>query len=194
MFNNTLSGTIQVCHMQGSNVTGGAFTTVYNEHLLNTPWDGTGCTGRSDSSNISMTWATGNSQGYMKGSPGVTDSDTCANETTPCAPISLTNSTVGAGHNLTSSSTVADAVTTTWCATLASFSSEFAIGTEAANACKFGTTDGCTYITSNHTMSCSGQTAVARPATTAWDSGAYQYSASQSQTVQPPTALSVIVQ
>jgi hypothetical protein len=193
MFNNTLSGAIQPCHMQGSNPTGGAYTTVYNEHLLNTPWDGTGCTGRNDSSNISMTWATGDSQGYTKGSPGITDSDTCANETTPCASIASTNSTVGAGHNLTNNSTVTDAVTTTWCATLASFSSEYAIGTEAATACKYGTTDGCAYNLSSHAMVCPAQTAVARPAG-AWDAGAYQYSTSQTQTLHPPTGLSVLVQ
>ena len=72
--------------------------------------------------------------------------------TTPCAPTSNTNSTVGAGGNHQA-----------YCTTLAGFSSEAAIGTDAANACQLGTTDGCAYNATSHTMSCPAQTAVARP-------------------------------
>jgi hypothetical protein len=186
MFNNTISGGQQPCHLGGSNTTGGQFLTVLNEHLLNSSWDSTGCIGRNDASNISMTWATGNSQGYMSGSAGRADADTCANDsTTPCAPTSAGNGTVGTGGNHQA-----------YCTALAAFSSEPAIGTDAANACKFGTTDGCAYNASAgvHAMQCPAQTAFARPASAAWDEGAYQYSASQSQAPQPPTNVLITVQ
>ena len=166
MFNNTISGGYQLCHGNGSNVTGGIYTTVFNEHLLNSPWDGSGCTGYLDSSDISMTWATGNSQGYMSGSAGISDSDTCANDTTkPCSPTSAGNGTVGTGANHNA-----------YCATLATYSTEPAIGTDAANACKLATTDACSYNLTTHTMTCPAQTAVVRPPSSAWDAGAYQFS------------------
>jgi len=44
----------------------------------------------------------------------------------------------------------------------------------AGQACKYGTTDACTYDSSTHTVTCPGRTPVARPATAAWDDGAYQ--------------------
>ena len=167
MFNNTLSGAIQVCHLSGSNPTGGQYLYVYNEHLLNTPYDGTGCNGGAgDASNVSMTWAVGDSQGYLTGSAGFTDSDTCANESAkPCTPTATGNGTVGTGHNEAA-----------YCSTLATYTSETAIGTDAANACQYGTTDGCSYNRTTHTMNCPAQPQVARPASAAWDAGAYQFS------------------
>jgi hypothetical protein len=184
MFNNTLSGGQQPCHLAGSNTTGGQYLTVLNEHLINTPWDGTGCTGHGDASNIAMSWATAHAQGYTTGAAGMSDADTCANDATkPCTPTSAGDSTVNAGGNHQA-----------YCTTLASYSSEYAIGTEAANACKYGTTDGCAYNTSTHTMNCPAQTAIARPASTAWDAGANQFSASQAQAPQPPSNLQAAVQ
>lgn len=176
MFNNTFSGTIQPCHLSGSNPTGGRYLYVYNEHLLNTPYDGTGCQGGSgDASNVAMTWATGITQGYISAIAGIVDSDTCANETSAaCSPTSLTSGTVGTGVNHQD-----------YCSQLATYSAEYAIGTEAADACKYGTTDACGYITSTHTTSCPAHSPVARPTSGAWDSGAYQYTASQAQLPQP---------
>jgi hypothetical protein len=186
MFNNTLVGVEQPCHVQNVNH-GGQFLTVLNEHLINTPFDGgstTACTGIADATNKAMSDATATSQGYTTGSPGNVNSNTCAHDTTtPCSPTSSGNSTVGAGGNHQA-----------YCTTLASFSSEFAIGTEAANACKFGTTDGCAYNSITHTMVCPAQTAVARPSSSAWDVGAYQFSGSQAQAPQAPTNLQASVQ
>lgn len=200
MFNNTLvdgnsGGWTQPCSI-GSYVTqGGQYLTVYNEHLINTGFDSVGssgnsCTGVNSTTNVSMSDATATSQGYMTGNAGTYLSNTCANEsTTPCSPTATTSSTVGAGSNLTA-----------YCTTLAGYGSEYAIGTEAANACNYGTTDGCSYNTATHTMNCPAQPAVAR--STSWDSGAYQYSgvgATQktvpppNNTVQPPTSLKVIL-
>jgi hypothetical protein len=180
MFNNTLVDGTQPCYL-GPNNTGGKYLTISNEHLINSGLDGSGaggCTGKASATNISMTVATAISQGYLQSSGGTTNADTCANEATrPCSPTSATNGTVGAGANQQA-----------YCTKLASYSSEFAIGTEAANACKFGTTDGCTYNISTHAMVCPAQTAAARPASTAWDSGAYQFTAAM-----PPNAASMLV-
>ena len=167
MFNNTLSGALQPCHLSGSNKTGGQYLTVVNEHLMNTVWDGSGCAGgSSNSSNVSQTWSQSDGQGYTTGSPGFTDADSCANEaTTPCNTTASSDATVGKGSNLQS-----------YCSTLASFSSEPAISVDAANACKYSMTDGCAYNAQSHTMVCPAQSLVSRPLTTAWDSGAYQFS------------------
>lgn len=172
MFNNTfvdgnLGGYTQPCSLDGYVNHGGQYLTVYNEHLINTSFD-TGtipCTGVNSATNISMSDATATIQQYTTGSPGTYLSNTCANDgSTPCAPTLSTNSTVGAGANHQN-----------YCTMLASYTSEYAIGTEAANACQYGTTDGCSYNTTTHTMTCPGQTPVARPASGAWDSGAYQF-------------------
>jgi hypothetical protein len=183
MFNNTfvdgnLGGWNQPCYMDGYVGHGGQYLTVYNEHLINTSFDTgtTSCTGASSSTNVAMSDAAANSQGYTTGSPGTYVSNTCANEgTTPCAPTASTNSTVATGANYQS-----------YCTVLASYSSEYAIGTEAATACQYGTTDACSYNATTHTMNCPAQTAVARPSTGAWDAGSYQYASTRPQ---PPTNL-----
>ena len=179
MFNNTLSGGQQPCHLSGSNTTGGRYLTVLNEHLINTPWDGTGCTGRNDASNVAMTWAAAHTQGYTTGTVGMSDADHCAHDTTtPCAPTASGNATVGAGANHQA-----------YCTALATFSSEPAIGTEAANACKNGTTNACAYNSTTHTMNCPGQVAITRPSSGALDVGVYQFSSVQTQAPQPQTNL-----
>ena len=178
LFNNDFVDTSSVtCHGSGSNVSGGAYFTAYNNQLIGTTFDASGCTGYSDSSNVIMSDSTATSQGYTTGVAGTTAANNCAHDsTTPCSPTAGTNSTVGAGHNLTNNSALTAAVTTTWCATLATYSvSDPSVGVDAANACKLGTTDGCAYNAITHTMVCPAQTAVARPASTAWDIGAYQY-------------------
>ena len=129
-----------------------------------------------------MSYSTANSQGYMTGGAGFSDPDTCTNDgTTPCTPTSGSDSTV-----------VASANKQTYCTALAGYASEPAIGTDAANACKYGTTDGCAYNANNHTMNCPGQSAVARPTSGAWDAGAYQYNG-QGLPPNPPTSLSAVV-
>ena len=186
MFNNTLIDIQQPCNV--SNVGhGGQYLTVLNEHLINTPFDtntGTACTGRSSATNIAMSDATATSQGYTTGSSGTAGTrNTCANDsTTPCAPTSGTNSTVGAGANHQA-----------YCTALAAFTSEPAIGTDAANACKFGTTDGCAYNATTHAMICPAQTPAARPASNAWDIGASQFLLS-SQVPLPPANLQITLQ
>ncbi|MGC2639246.1 MAG: hypothetical protein WA294_18825 [Acidobacteriaceae bacterium] len=172
MFNNTLVDLSQTCKTSGSNLSGGAYLTVYNEHLINSPYDGPGCTGYGSSSNVVMSPATAQSQGYTMASAGLSSPHTCANDgTTPCAPMASTKATVGVGTNVQ-----------TYCTQLASYTSDSSISVDAANACKYGTTDGCSYNGTSHTMVCPGQGVVTRPTTTAWDSGAYQYFGAQAPT------------
>lgn len=176
MFNNTLVDMTQPCYLNSiNNGTGGKYLTVINEHLINAPYDSPkqspGCTGGpSSATNISMSNAVATTQGYTTGLAGITKGNNCANEgTTPCAPTTTSSGTVGQGSNVAE-----------YCQTLATFTSEPAISVDAANACKFGTTDGCAYNATSHTMVCPAQAVVSRPISTQsgapkWDSGAYQY-------------------
>jgi len=188
MFNNTLVDGTQPCYNSTTNI-GGQYLYVSNEHLINSPYgQGTGapCNGLNDPSNIAMSDATAISQGYGTNTGRLNtqnNSINCANDgTTPCAPTSSTNSTVAAGTNHQS-----------YCTILASYSSEYAIGTDAANACKYGTTDGCAYNTTTHTMVCPAEASVARPASGPWDSGAYEY-ASSGDPPAPPSNLQALPQ
>jgi len=183
MFNNTLLDVTQPCYVPNVNH-GGQYLTVLNEHLINAPFDvgTTPCTGMGNATNVAMSDGTATTQGYTTGSSGTVNSNTCANDsTTPCSPTSAGKSTVGTGANHQA-----------YCTALAAYSSEYAIGVEAANACKYGTTDGCAYNTSTHSMVCPAQTAIARPASTAWDVGAYEFSGASGP--QPPTSLQAVVQ
>ncbi len=186
MFNNTLADGTQPCNLNSA-AGGGASLYIYNEHLINSPFNGTGCNGLSDSSNVAMSDATSVTQGYATRTGQTNtqnaESITCANGTTPCTPTTGSNATVGAGHNETSA----------YCAALATFTSEFAIGTDAYNACKYGTTDACAYNTTSHAMSCPAQTAIVRPLSAAWDAGAYQFQAMTVPPVAPPTSLQATV-
>jgi hypothetical protein len=178
MFNNTLVDVQQPCSVSNVNH-GGQYLTVLDELLIDTSFDSgsTACTGISDSTNISMSDSAATQQGYTSGSGGTSGgTNTCANDVTPCAPTAPSNSTVGKGANHQA-----------YCTALAAFSSEPAIGTDAANACKFGTTDGCAYDTSKHAMTCPAQAPAARSAINAWDVGASQLLPSQGP--QPPTNL-----
>src|SRR5205085_2064995 len=81
-----------------------------------------------------------------------------------------------------------------YCTALASYTSESAISVTAANACRYGTTDGCAYNASTHAMKCPAQTIVARPAGGAWDIGAYQFSGSSGTGPTAPSGLAAVVQ
>jgi hypothetical protein len=169
MFNNTLVNTLQPCYVSTVNH-GGEYLTVLNEHLIDTPFDTgtTACTGVSSATNVAMTNSTATTEGYTTGSGGNAGGpNTCANDTTkPCSPTSISDGTVGAGSNEQS-----------YCTALAGYTQEYAIYNDAASACQYGTTDACSYNSTTHSMSCPAQTAVARPATGAWDSGAYEFQA-----------------
>ena len=182
MFNNTLVDVVQPCYLGLTPPYYGTNFTIANEHLINTPLDGgssTPCNGYNSATNVAMSDATATSQGYTTGSGGTSGgSNTCANDgTEPCSPTASSKSTVGAGANKQS-----------YCTTLASYSSDPSVGTDASNACKYGTTDGCSYNSTTHTMSCPAKTTVARPSG-AWDAGVYQYTGGP----PPPTGLTAVV-
>ena len=184
MFNNTFVdlGQPLVCHGTGSDTTGGIYLTALNNHLINTTWDGTGCTGgASSATNVSLTTATASSQGYVSGAGTYRTSNCASDSTKPCAPTVASAGTVGTGGNHQA-----------YCTALAAFSSEYAIGIQAASACKYGTTDGCGYDVVNHKMNCPAQTAMARPSSGAWDAGAYQYDTGN-LLPDPPSSLVVVV-
>ncbi|MDE3110072.1 MAG: hypothetical protein KGL02_09035, partial [Acidobacteriota bacterium] len=185
MFNNTIVGAAQPCYLPTISH-GGQYLTVYDEHLIGTSFDSgsTACTGVSSPTNVSVSFATAVTEGYLTTGGTGGSGYTCANEsTTPCSPIAATNSTVGTGANHMA-----------YCNALASFTSEPAISTDAANACAFGTSDACSYNLSNHTMNCPAQALVARPTSTAWDAGAYQFSGTVAQAPAAPTGLTATVQ
>jgi len=106
------------------------------------------------------------------------------------SPVASTNSTVATGTNETSG----------FCATIATAAMSDSALTDAANACKFGTSYALSYNATTHTVSIPSLTPVARPASAVWDKGAYQFSASlasqtsQGQAPQAPTNLQITVQ
>jgi len=188
MFNNTLVDTNQPCYL-GPNGTKGQYLIIANEQMIGAGgYDGSGAGGciggpgnTPSSTIVNMSDALASTQGYTTGSPGTAFIDSCANDSTrPCSPTASGASTVGTGNNLQS-----------YCTTLAGYTSEPAIATDAANACKYATTNACSYNAATHTMVCPAQAPVARPVSGAWDVGAYQYSSSQTQPAAPqvPTLL-----
>lgn len=96
-----------------------------------------------------------------------------SSQTFAFAPTSGGSPTVGAGNNVTS----------TLCAALTTAAGTDATLTDAAAACGKDTRYACTYNPTNHTNTCPARTTVARPASTAWDIGAYE-----SPTVNGPIA------
>jgi hypothetical protein len=187
MFNNTFVNANHPCGYPPANSTNGQYLTVYNEHIIGGSWTTGNCTGGPKSANnLQMSDSTATSRGYTSGSGGTSGApNQCANDTTPCAPTASGSGTVGVGTSLQS-----------YCTTLAGYTSDIAIGTDAANACKYATTDACTYNATTHTMNCPAHTPNARPSSGNWDSGAHQYNASAASGSVPsaPTGLTAIVQ
>lgn len=182
-FNNTVVDTKIDCAGTNDN-TNGQYLTILNNHMINAAYSGATCSGGPNSAtNVAMSDATATSQGYTTGSSGTAENgNNCANDSTrPCSPTAANSGTVGSGTNLQN-----------YCTTLAGYTSEQAIGTDAANACRYSTTDACAYNTSTHTMACPAQTAVARPSSGAWDSGAYEFN-TQDPPPNPPTGLAAVV-
>jgi hypothetical protein len=115
---------------------------------------------------------------YMTPATAASQGYTSAND---YAPASSSGSTVGAGSNQTS------------------FCNGFSDALAKAS-CLSGTTAGCSYNVSNHTVNCPGVTPVARPSSGAWDVGAYQFSGTGttgttgSTQPSPPTTLTAVAQ
>jgi hypothetical protein len=103
-------------------------------------------------------------------------------QTYPFSPVASTNSTVQwAGTNETS-----------YCNNLSSSSDPLLQA--AGAACKNDTTYACSYNAATHMVSgCPTRTPNARPTSGSWNSGAYQYSSSQSSGPNAPTNLQAVV-
>jgi hypothetical protein len=155
-FNNTMESQFALSSGMSSTAN------LYNNH----------CIGASDCANNEGTWTvnettnlaqclgTGAGCSDANASPHFdqyTDSQTYAD-----SPVASTNSTVGAGTNKQS-----------LCTTIS------ALNAAAGTACQSDTGYTCTYNTTNHTVSCPERTQVARPTSTAWDIGAYEFNSSQ---------------
>ena len=176
-FNNTVDCTNGGC---GGTQGAGPYWTIYdqNNHTIGGSYvptapnsggtvlacnngSGTGC------KDVSQTLSVANAQGYS------------SSEAAPYSPASActssTCSTVQTGANLA----------TAVCSGLSS------VNTAAYNACLAGSTASCRYEGTNHTLSCPNSTANAKPASAAWDVGAYQFS--DADTPNPPTGLSAVV-
>jgi hypothetical protein len=108
--------------------------------------------------NLTQSVSTASGQGY-------TSTSTYAFQTTGGS-----GSTVGAGTNEQS-----------LCSTIAAFDST------AGTACQSDTAYACAYNTSNHTVTCPDRTVNARPASAAWDIGAYQFGSATP--VSPPSSV-----
>ncbi len=93
------------------------------------------------------------------------------------SPTSSGSSTVGAGANRSA----------TFCSALTASSGTDSYLADAAAACKNDTRYACAYNTTNHAISCPARSVVARPATGAWDIGAYQYSGGGTSVPNPPS-------
>jgi hypothetical protein len=102
------------------------------------------------------------------------------------SPTSGSSPTVGAGTNEGTTHLA-------FCSALSTAAGLDSTLSDAAAACQNDTRYACLYNVSNHSNSCPSRTANARPATAAWDQGAYQGTSTQSSAPNPPTGLTVKV-
>lgn len=165
---------------------------IYNDHFI-TSYSGSGFVcGQTSSSgpcpavytsigsctNCTFTsWPGGNPSDLVQQSqPAANGQGYSFTQANPFSPTSGSGATVGVGVNKTS-----------LCNSLPD--------SNAAAACKMETTGGVTYNTTNHTaVCCAIANPVARPATGAWDVGAYQFSAASGSAPQPPSGLTATVE
>lgn len=129
---------------------------IINNHFITNAGSANNC-GGTQTTNRTMTHATAATQGYASTQPFA------------FSPTSGTNSTIAAGTNEAA-----------FCSTLTSGGN-----TIGGAACNGDTTYACTYSSSTHRVSCPARTAVARPASGAWDQGAYQFTAATAWYVRP---------
>lgn len=125
-----------------------------NNHFVNDvgSFPASGCAGMTNLTPLSMSNATATGDGYTSA------------QTFGYSPISSGSPTVSAGTNEYSG----------YCSAL--LASADALIQAAGTACRADTTYGVSYNSTTHTVSSPSRTALARPTSAAWDSGAYQFS------------------
>jgi hypothetical protein len=158
-FNNTWQSDFSQPILRCEVYTNGAVTDTNNHYITdNSTYILGPCSTLTSTTDLQMSNSTATTDGYT------------SSQTYGHSPTSGSSPTVGAGTNEYSG----------YCSALAS-----AGLSAAATACESDTTYACTYNTSNHTVTCPARTVVARPASTAWDVGAYQFG--NPPAPQPPT-------
>ena len=168
LFNNTFIVSANAPHIAGPPSDGSV--NFYNNHC-ETPSGGTAadCSSFQGTenylTNLNQSTATDTAQGYT------------AAQTFAYSPTAGGNSTSGAGTNEIS---LCNALT----------GSADALLQLAGNACKNDTGYACAYNSGNYTVTCPARTPMARPASAAWDIGAYEFGGGGSLP-QPPTNLIV---
>jgi hypothetical protein len=167
LFNNTFEDA-------QTNMFGGCFgaanpyTAANNHYIFNSasPYDPSCAYAQTTLTNLLMTHATATTDGYT------------AAQTFAYSPTAANSPTVGAATNEQS-----------FCTALST-----AGLSAAATACRSDTTYGVSYNAANHTAVYPARTTVARPASSAWDRGAYQSGGTQVSGPNPPTGLVASVQ
>lgn len=144
------------CGNDGGGTAGMTFTFKHgNNHIITNASPPFTCTFGTCSTilgaDIVQSVATASGQGYISGS------------TYAFQPTSGSGATVAGGSNAQSVCTAINAIGNVY-------------ATAAYNACLYDTGYSCTYNISSHTISCPQRTQLLRPASTAWDIGAYQFS------------------
>lgn len=166
VFNNTFQSNGSISTVIACSASHNTFKNTNNHFVNDTTSYPSSCTGMTNLTPLAMTNATATTDGYT------------SSQTYGYSPTTSGSPTVGAGTNETSG----------YCATLTG-SSDTLIQA-AGTACQSDTTYACIYNTSGHTVTCPARTVNARPTSTAWDVGAYEFSGSAPS---PPTNLTGIL-
>lgn len=177
-FNNTFQSNVSQTIMNCDSIAGGTFT-LYdtNNHFIDdvTPYTSP-CNFHTATTALLQTNATANANT----SPNFNQYN--ASEATAYSPAASTNSTVKAGTNEQS-----------YCSALSTAASSDSTLSNAVSACQNATRYACGYLASTHSLSCGGPvpTVVARPASAAWDIGAYQTPGTAPASPTNPAAIAV---
>jgi hypothetical protein len=181
IFNNTVEGGVDSGPPSGTIVRAGSFNghigpsaiNLYNNHVISSnstivttgDCSNSACTvTQLPSVQTRQSLSTANGQGYA------------STQAFAFSPTSSSGSTVGAGVNESA-----------LCSTIS------VLNATAGAACKYDTTYGVTYDEASHTITGLARTPIQRPASGAWDAGAYQFGTG-SQPPSPPTGLSAVIQ
>jgi hypothetical protein len=181
IFNNTIEGGLDTNPPNAKPVRAGSFNgstsptaiNLYNNHTISssspmytTSDCNSGCAvTQSPNPNLIQSVSVANGQGYA------------LSQTYSFSPTSGSGATVGSGTNETS-----------LCTTIAS------LNAAAGTACQRDTTYGISYNTTTHTVTFPARTTNARPASGAWDEGAYEWNSSSGAQPNPPTGLTAVVE
>lgn len=155
-FNNTWQTNVSQPILRCETYTNGTVTDTNNHYIDDGTYILGPCSTLTSTTALAVTNANATTYGYTSGS---TFAYAPASSTCNGHPSSA-DCTIGNGTNEVSG----------YCAALTT-----AGLTAAATACQSDTTYACTYNTGNHTVSCPNRTVIARPASAAWDIGAYQF-------------------